>query len=392
MAPVPPARLLDLTRLLSRLGRGVLTGVDRVELAYLERLLADPLPLFALVRTRLGFLLLDRAGAQAVTHWALNAPQTARTTRDLRPVALARCLRPFLGGMLRRHLPEGLSYLNVGHANLSKQVMRAIRHVPGARIAVLVHDVIPLDHPEFTRVGIPEVFARKMAAVANHADLVICSTQDAKLHVQTQFARIGRVPPFVVAGLGVPVPQPDPTALPPDLDLTPPYFVALGTIEPRKNHALLLDVWQDLPPPARLFIVGGRGWADAATFARIEAAEANGRVQMLCGLPDAAVVALLQGAEALLFPSLAEGYGLPAVEAAALGVPVICSDLAVFREVMGNYPVYLDPADSYSWMETIAQTIAQSNGEQAGRSQTKPKEKKAAPNWAAHFNLVLSLA
>ena len=63
---MPAARLLDLTRLVSRVGRGPLTGIDRVELAYLDALLRQPEPLFALVRTTLGYVLLDRPGALAL--------------------------------------------------------------------------------------------------------------------------------------------------------------------------------------------------------------------------------------------------------------------------------------------------------------------------------------
>ncbi|MDZ4093337.1 MAG: glycosyltransferase, partial [Paracoccaceae bacterium] len=123
---------------------------------------------------------------------------------------------------------------------------------------------------------------------------------------------------------------------------------------------------------------------------RIEAAEAAGRgVIAISDLADGAVAALLNGAEALLFPSLAEGYGLPLVEAAALGVPVVCSDLPVFREILDSYPVYLDPADNNSWMETIAKlTLA---ARQRGGDKAKTGQRRASPDWADHFNAVLSL-
>ncbi|HEX9858540.1 MAG TPA: glycosyltransferase family 1 protein [Paracoccaceae bacterium] len=402
----PSARLLDLTRLVSRLGRGPLTGVDRVELAYLEHLLAGPVPLFALVRTALGFVLLDAGGARAVLARARGAedlgpadllgrlsrrgqPARARAEADLRRLALARCARPLLQGMLRRHVPAGFTYLNVGHANLSRRVMRAVKQVTGARVAVLVHDTIPLDHPEFTRSGIPAVFARKLAAVAGHADLVIHSTRETGRRTEAHLAALGRVPTGVVAGLGVPVPQPDAAALPGGLDLGHPFYVTIGTIEPRKNHALLLDVWERLHgtlAPAlmpRLFVLGGRGWGNTAVFGRLD--RPGAMITELAGLPDAAVAAVLEGAQALLFPSHAEGFGLPAVEAAALGVPVICSDLPVFREILGDYPVYLDPSDSYSWMETIRKNM------QAGGVRQPMRRKRAVPDWTAHFNAVLNL-
>lgn len=407
MGAPPPGWLLDLTRLVSRLGRGALTGVDRVELAYLEHLATGPVPLWGLVRTALGFVLLDGRGAQMVRDCATgiaplgaadllgrisrwDQPLRARAESDLRRVALARCVRPLLGRMLRRHLPCGTVYLNVGHADLAQGVMRAVHGIAGAKVVVLVHDTIPLDHPEFSRPGIPAVFARKLAVVAAAADLVIHTTEATRARTETHLAALGRVPPGVVAALGVPVPRPAPGLLPPGLDLARPYYVTIGTIEPRKNHALLLDVWEKLPdrlPAAdmpRLFILGHRGWADAALFAQLDATAAGGLVRTLPDLPDGAVAALLAGAEALLFPSLAEGYGLPPLEAMSLGVPVCCAPLPVFHETLGDYAVYLEVTSSYSWMETIAKNVT------AGEGRGENRQARKVPGWADHFNVVLN--
>lgn len=397
-----PARLLDLTRLVSRLGRGPLTGIDRVEFAYLERLLAVETPLFALVRTGLGVLLLDRDGAGRVAGLVRGAtlpaspgligcllrrsdPVRARAEAAVRGVALARVLPFGLGGMLGRHLPQGFSYLNTGHANLSLSCLRAVRRA-GGRVAVLLHDCIPLDYPQFTRPGISEVFARKLAAVSSEADLVIHTTQDSRRRSEVHLARAGRCPPAVVAPLGVALAAPDPSGLEGGMPARP-YVLAVGTIEPRKNHALLLDVWamaaaadRELPD---LLVVGARGWAEPALFDRL--ATTPGVIEV-GGVRDGAMVALLAGARALVFPSFAEGFGLPPLEAALLGVPVIASDLAVIRELLNDYPVYLDPTDSYSWLETI-EALAQAPG---------PRQvaagKWAAPGWEDHFNTVLEFA
>lgn len=379
-------RLLDLTRLVSRLGRGPMTGVDRVEFAYLEQMLAGVEPAYGLVRSRFGYLLLDMGGMQALRgllHGAAlgradlisrlsyrHDPLRARAEAAVRRLAVAR--GPGLRRLLRQ-VPV-VSYLNVGHAHLSG--LAAIK-AAGLRVAVLVHDAIPLDYPHFARAGAAAVFARKLAAVAAHADLVIHTTQDARHRTETHFAAFGRVPAGIVARLGVPGPQPDLAALPPGFDLRPPYFVALGTVEPRKNHALLLDIW-DRKPGARLLILGGRGWADAALFDRIAATPG---VEWHAGLSDGAVAAVLQGARALLAPSLAEGFGLPVIEAASLGVPILACDLAVTRELLGDYVVYLDSTDSYSWLETMAV-----RGTGADR-----QRRIDPPTWEAHFNAVLSL-
>lgn len=100
------------------------------------------------------------------------------------------------------------------------------------------------------------------------------------------------------------------------------------------------------------------------------------------GSPDGALISLLQGARALLFPSFAEGFGLPPAEAAALGCPVIANPLPVLQEILGDYPVYLPVSDDYAWLETIMQAAVKPP-KQAGR-------RWQPPDWGQHFNAVLN--
>jgi glycosyltransferase involved in cell wall biosynthesis len=357
-----------------------MTGIDRVEAAYLAHLLGQDHPLFGLIRTRWGFLLLGQNGC-AVLHDMVGAPvglahTLGQTLATLRPLALLR--RPhILVAHVLAHVPQGAVYLNVGHANLSARVLRAAQH-RGLKSVVLIHDTIPLDHPEFASEGTHAPFAAKIAATARFASKVIHISADARAKTEAHFAATGRLPPAILAPLGITLAQPAPSPIIP----TRPYFVALGTIEPRKNLKLLFDLWPNLPHPTpQLVVIGGKGWADAALFAQMAQLQAQGYVLHGENLPDGAVVSLVQGARALLFPSLAEGFGLPPLEAAGLGTPVVASDLPVVREVCGDFPVYLDPRDSYSWMETI-NTLA--------RNQPNGRKKQNLPLWADHFKVVLT--
>lgn len=381
---------------MSRAGR-TLTGIDRVERAYLQELITRPTPVFGLVRTSLGYLLLDRDGMAAMDaaltagDWGKagllsrlsmrSAPARKSAETLLRRVAVARCLPAGLGGMLRRSVPAGTVYLNIGHSNLTDRVLTAVRQVAGVRVTVMIHDTIPLDFPHLQRPGTVTEFAAKLERVSRHADLILCPSAVVQGDLERHLSATGRVPDVSAIPLGVTVPRPDPRALPVDLDLATPYFVALGTIEPRKNHRLLLDVWDMLGPDRpTLFICGSRGWLNADVFARLDARSPG--VVELPGLSDGAVAALLSGARALVFPSLAEGFGIPMAEAAALGTTVLCGDLAICHEVLGPAAVYL-PLDSlYVWKDAILAAVNQAPVAQ------KPF---VPPDWSTHFKIALGL-
>ena len=393
----PPARLLDLTRLVRRAGR-VLTGADRVEMAYLRRLVADDVPAFALDRTPLGYVLLDRAGMaslvlriEGAVPWArpdllsrLARGQTAvqqSAQTDVRRLAMARTLPHGLAAMLRKHLPQGTTYLNTGHSNLTDRVLQAAQGL-GGRIGVFVHDVIPLEFPQFQRPETVEPFRAKMRRVQACADVIICNSADTLHRAGQVMAQWGTVPEGIVAHLGTDLTTPQSDMLPDDLPPSGPYFISVGTIEPRKNHALLLDVWDAMGADApTLLICGARGWNNAAVFARLDGCT-DTRVIERAGLSDGAVAALIAGSCGLVFPSFAEGYGLPPVEAAALGVPVVANDLPVIREILGNIPVYLPAHDRYLWEKTLKDMA------EAGQ-QGREKVQFQAPGWSQHFNTVL---
>lgn len=383
----PPARLLDLTRLMRRVGK-VLTGVDRVEWAYMRALLADDVPMFGLIRAQLGYILLDRAGIVELSP-ALSGPvmnmspdaQRRRTWRRARQVSIGRVPPPLLGRMLRGGLPTGVAYLNVGHSNLTDRVLGTLRAI-NAQITVLIHDVIPLDFPDFQRDGSVPPFADMIARVGARADLIIYNSHDTQ---QKTEARWDAPPTGIVAHLGTNSVDAAPDELSEALPPKPPYFVCIGTIEPRKNHGFLLDLWEQMGPNApNLIIAGSRGWKNEDVFARLDALSGDGPIREAAGLSDGALAALIEGASGVLFPSHAEGFGLPATEAAMRGVPVVVNDLNVFREVLGDIPIYASVSDRYLWEKSI-KDLAAAQPDTSRRQQFQP------PTWDAHFKTVLRL-
>ncbi|MFN3936792.1 MAG: glycosyltransferase [Gemmobacter sp.] len=403
----PPPVILDLSRSVSRLGKGAATGIDRVERAWLEHLLDLPGTVLALVRIVGGFCLLDRTGMAALHSMGAEGvpalrpalrpalvwrrdPIRARAETAVRRLAIDAASRGRVGRLLRHGLSPGFVYLNLGHSNLDARIFAAIRS-SGGRSGALIHDTIPLDHPELVRPDRIAPFARAVAAAAA-ADRLICNSAHTAERLVWHIAGTRSPPPVTVAHLGVDPPG-VPGPLPEGVARDRPVFLALGTIEPRKNLALLLDVWQALarsrPAGAlpQLVIAGRRGWAGRDLLARLD--ERPVGVLELSDVDDGARAALFRHATALLFPSRAEGFGLPPAEAAAAGLAVVSAPLPSVREVLGDYPVYVDASDGYAWQETIlrlASGDARPRAEGAGRDETV-----RLPTWAAHFRQVLSL-
>jgi|TARA_B110000908_G_scaffold169610_1_gene227128 glycosyltransferase involved in cell wall biosynthesis len=393
----PPARLLDVTRLIRRAGR-VLTGVDRVEMAYLESFLLEPVPVFGLVRTSFGYALLDQAGLTRIKLQLCGQKRFGkldvlsrfprgltltqrRALSDVRRLSIGRSIPRRLPKLLMEHLPQNTSYVNVGHSNLTDRVFLGVKAALGSKIAVMIHDVIPLDFPQFQRPGTVEIFRKKLQRVQKHTDFVIYNSADSQRHSEGHMAEWGELPKGIVSHLGTELPGPDPDFVLPKC----PYFVAVGTIEPRKNHAFLLDIWKGLGPEApELHICGARGWRNEAVFDRLDSLPEGSKVFERAGLNDSALAALVQGSQGLLFPSFAEGFGLPPVEAAALRVPILCNDLEVLREILGDIPVYVKVSDSYLWNKTVKELAI-------ADPKTRKQGQYTPTSWSDHFKIVLSL-
>jgi glycosyltransferase-like protein len=147
-----------------------------------------------------------------------------------------------------------------------------------------------------------------------------------------------------------------------------PVFVSLGGIEPRKNSARALEAFRLFRaehPGARWIIAGGASVLDHGAYrAAFDAARAasglpEDAVTILGPLPDPEVAALYRAADALLFPSIAEGFGLAVIEAMACGTPVIASRIAPFTEYLGSSDAaWCDPADPHSIAAAMAASLA----------------------------------
>jgi len=381
--------VLDLSRLLSRSGSLTPSGIDRVELAYARHLMSGAAPHCFAARDALGGIGLLPVGAveEFIAGLAALWRDGAGPREQRRLASLARRLRwaalfgeRALHGAMRGS--EGTPvYLLVSHQNLDRaRPIARLKAATGARFLCLIHDLIPLDFPDLTRPGQALRHERRVATVAALADGGIANSAATRDALRRRLGQ--RKMPIAVAPLGVDLPGVASS------HADGPYFVCIGTIEARKNHFLLFDVWERLTAglgerPPCLKLIGRRGFGGDRIADRLKSL--RGPVTEHADLPDAEMARLLQGSRALLLPSLAEGFGLPVVEALALGVPVLCSDLPALQESGGGVPDYLDPTDSAAWHRAVLDYAEDSPRRQAQLARLAGWR---PPCWAEHFAIV----
>ena len=298
--------------------------------------------------------------------------------------------------LLRRHR-EAPIFLVVSHHHLSRAyTIRRLRRSFRARCVCFLHDLLPLQYPEYFPPGTELRYRRVCAVIGRFCDSVVANSRTTAASLRQLLSaapgeaasavRIHVAPPGVAELL----PPRAPVSAQHGLSSVP-YFIVLGTIEPRKNHLLLLNLWTrlatTLEAPPRLLVIGARGWENEQIVDMLERSlRLRGLVEEHNRLDDAAVRALLGAARALLAPSFAEGFGLPLAEALAAGVPVICSDIPVFREVGGGVPDYLDPLDVSAWRDAIVDYCDPGSARRG--AQLERLTHWQPPSWCAHFQIV----
>ncbi len=360
--------VLDVSRLLTGLRFAGPTGVETLELGLAQHL---P-PQEALALTPWGARRLSATGRDTVARAAArrwredktdagdelagvaaflkgDAVAPAPPPRDKSLLAAAR----FVPRLLRsaRGLPGGSVTLHTGFFRMERPKLFAFKQARGdLKTIIAFHDLLPLKHPEWFRPGEAALHRARLITALSIADAIVTGAQTVRDEIIAFARKAGMTAPRIEV-VDLPVAARFGAAVAPAFGGAP-YMLVSGTIEPRKNHALLLEVWTRLGADApKLIIAGRRGWSNDAVLAALDAKPPH--VLEVAGLSSAAMAALVKGAAAVLSPSLDEGYGLPVAEALAAGTPVIAADTPVYRELWGGRVRLVDPHSVDAWVEAV---------------------------------------
>lgn len=228
---------------------------------------------------------------------------------------------------------------------------------------VTVHDLSAVLHPEWHPPGRVALFERDFLPRVKDFAHILTVSDAAKDEIARTFSlsRVTRAYNGVREHLR-PLPREAVDPVLKRLGLPPTYLLHVGTIEPRKNLLMLLRAYTALPVELRarcpLVLVGPWGWRfeEVASYYESEARHRN--VMHLGYVADSDLPAVYNGARALVFPTLYEGFGMPAAEMLACGGAVIGSDTPALTEVLGGCGTTVDPLDRDGWRAAMADVIS----------------------------------
>ncbi len=351
-APVAAALLFDVTDLVQYLlHHATLTGIQRVQVGILVQLLRLPhVPPVHLV-------VFDEAGrigtlpTESVLD-VLDATASASTTRPARVAALRSLLRAPPSHALRARdlfLTLGAYWAVPGAGRALQALKRA-----GVVVGALVHDVLPVDAPEFFDAHTAQVSARGLAEMLAYADFLLTTTDfnRAALARLVDARRFDRLPIRVVplARELAPARAPGGTVLERVRALaSAPYVLCVGTLEVRKNPQYLFHLWKMLRESGRadvprLVFAGRSGWLIRDFMEQLAASRhLDGCIDVIHDASDVELDFLYRHCLCTAFPSLAEGWGLPVSESLAYGKVCLCSSAGGIPEAGGAAADYVDP-------------------------------------------------
>jgi glycosyltransferase involved in cell wall biosynthesis len=287
-----------------------------------------------------------------------------------------RALYPMWAWSRRPCLPQRFGDLDVIHATNPAAIAPAR---PGQALVVTIHDLAFERFPELYPARWLRLYRRGLEIALREADAVLTPSRDTASAVAAHGVEHERIH---ITPLAADVPEG--TGAVSTARYEAPYVLFVGTLEPRKNLPRLVRAFRaavgESSLPHELVLAGATGWQQDS-LANELAADGGGRVHVPGRVSPPELDALYRGADAVVYPSLYEGFGLPVLEALAHGRPTLSSSTSAIPEVAGDAALLVDPEDE----EALAAGLVRILTDEALRAElmTKGPARAASYSWAA---------
>ena len=382
---------IDITRLCLYIHSNLsqVTGVDKVNLAYIRYLGETSC---AVIRYPKYWLFLPYNVSQVFFKSLLIG--------KLKRLSTIAWIKKFNALRYSKPMPDEQNFLlHTSHGGLEKPEFLTFMAKYQLKGIYFLHDLIPIDYPEYCRDGEKQKHQVRLQTMSQ-GELVICNSRYTLARWQDYCDKHSLTFPKSIFAHLAPddIWQHKTAEISEVVKLivpTTPYFVVLGTIEGRKNHLLLLNIWrqlwrernQDCP---KLVIIGKRGWECEQVLDILDRSdELNSVVVEMNNCSDKDLNYFMHHCQALLFPSFEEGYGLPLIEAFRSGVRVIASQIPAFEEInIDNVATLISPIDSEQWKQTILEQCYINNEQKLSYQQKIANIQPKLPTWQQHFDIV----
>lgn len=250
---------------------------------------------------------------------------------------------------------------------LDAQFLRAGK----SKTLVTIHDVIPFRFPELFGRHSARYHQERISYSVTHSDAIIAGSESTKHDLVELLGLDPNRIHVVYYGVDTNVWRPQHVEAVQDtahrFGLRLPYVLSVGVLEPRKNYVRLIRAFSSLDVPHQLVIVGKKGWVYDPILAEAQKSSRSEAVRFIHDATLPELSRLVAGASVFLYPSLYEGFGLPPLEAMAVGVPVVVSDCSSLPEVVGDAGVLVDPLDLDSIASGISEALTMNDAERERR-------------------------
>lgn len=229
------------------------------------------------------------------------------------------------------------------------------------KAVVTIHDMGFMRYPQFAETRNLSYLRRKLPSTLARADAILTISHFSARELNDLYpdtADRTRPVPLGIDPSFQPASRDDIASVRKALGLDRPYLLSLGTIEPRKNYAFLVEVFEGLDDfDGDLVIAGMPGWHCKPILNGFRGSTRADRIRYLEYVPDGALAPLYTGAEAYVTTSYYEGFGFPPLEAMACGTPVVSSTGGSLGEVLGEAAILVDGFDRDEWIEAVSSVI-----------------------------------